>query len=43
MRHTLMNMPVVGTLGFIALLVGPIAKAPIVFGAWLLERYCNRC
>jgi hypothetical protein len=36
--HNLMNnLPVFGTLGMVALLVGPLARLPIDLGAWLLE------
>jgi hypothetical protein len=38
MHHLMMNLPVVGTLGVAALLVGPLARLPIDLGAWLLER-----
>jgi hypothetical protein len=38
MYHLLMNLPVVGTLGVVALLAGPLARLPIDLGAWLLER-----
>jgi hypothetical protein len=37
MHHLMMNLPTVGTLGIVALLVGPLARLPIVLGAWLLE------
>jgi hypothetical protein len=42
MYHLLMNLPVVGTLGVAALLVGPLARAPIDLGAWLLEHLDRR-
>jgi hypothetical protein len=38
MHHLMMNLPIVGTLGVVALLVGPLARVPIDLGAWLLER-----
>jgi hypothetical protein len=38
MHHLIMNLPIVGTLGVVALLVGPLARLPIDLGAWLLER-----
>ena len=38
MHQLMMNLPVVGTLGVVALLAGPLARLPIVAGAWLLER-----
>ncbi|WP_168222159.1 hypothetical protein [Aquisphaera giovannonii] len=31
----MMNLPVVGTLGIGALLLGPVARLPIDLGAWL--------
>ena len=37
MHHLMMNLPVVGTLGVVALLVGPLARLPIDAGAWVLE------
>jgi hypothetical protein len=37
MHHLMMNLPVVGSLGVLALLAGPLARLPIVAGAWLLE------
>ena len=41
MHHLMMNLPVVGTLGVVALLAGPLARLPIVAGAWLLESACT--
>ena len=38
MHDLMMNLPVVGTLGVVALLAGPLARLPIVVGAWLMER-----
>ncbi len=38
MYHLLMNLPVIGTLGFVAMLAGPIANLSLVSGAWALER-----
>jgi hypothetical protein len=38
MHHLLRNLPVIGTLGVVALIVGPLACLPIEVGAWLLER-----
>jgi hypothetical protein len=37
MYHLMNNLPVFGTLGMVALLVGPLARLPIDLGAWLLE------
>jgi hypothetical protein len=37
MYHLMNNLPVFGTLGVVALLVGPLARLPIDLGAWLLE------
>jgi hypothetical protein len=37
MYHLLRNLPVLGTLGVVALLAGPLARLPIDLGAWLLE------
>ena len=43
MHHLMSNLPVVGTLGVVAVLVGPLARLPIDVGAWLLERWlCGR-
>jgi hypothetical protein len=39
MHHLMTNLPVVGTLGVVALLAGPLARLPIDLGAWLLERF----
>ena len=39
MYHLMRNLPVLGTLGVTALLVGPMARLPIDLGAWLLERF----
>jgi hypothetical protein len=38
MHNLMMNLPVLGTLGVAALLVGPLANLPIVAGAWVLDR-----
>jgi hypothetical protein len=38
MHHLMMTLPVVGTIGVVALVVGPLARLPIDLGAWLLER-----
>ncbi len=38
MYHLLMNLPIVGTLGFVALLAGPIANLSLASGAWVLEK-----
>ena len=38
MHHLMMNLPVLGTFGVAAVLVGPLARVPIDLGAWLLER-----
>ena len=37
MYHLMNNLPVLGTLGVGAMLVGPLARLPIDLGAWLLE------
>jgi hypothetical protein len=37
MYHLINNLPVLGTLGMVALLTGPLARLPIDIGAWLLE------
>jgi hypothetical protein len=37
MYHLLHNLPVLGTLGMAAMLVGPLARVPIDLGAWLLD------
>ena len=37
MYHLLSNLPVLGTLGVAAVLVGPLARLPIDLGAWLLD------
>jgi hypothetical protein len=37
MYHLLNNLPVIGTMGVAALLVGPLARVPIDLGAWLLD------
>ena len=37
-RLLMINLPVVGTLGVVALLAGPLARLPIVAGAWVVER-----
>ena len=38
MHHLMMNLPVFGTLGVVALLAGPLASLSIAAGAWVLER-----
>jgi hypothetical protein len=38
MHHLMMNLPIFGTFGVIALLAGPLANLSIVAGAWVLER-----
>jgi hypothetical protein len=41
MHHLMMNLPVLGTFGVTAVLIGPLARVPIDLGAWLLDRgYC---
>ena len=42
MHHLLNNLPVLGTLGMAAMLVGPLARLPIDLGAWLLEMLVRR-
>jgi hypothetical protein len=37
MYHLMNNLPVLGTLGMVALLAGPLARLPIDLGAWLLD------
>src|SRR5262249_49560254 len=39
MHHLLMNLPVMGTLGVAALIIGPMARLTIDLGAWSLERF----
>ena len=39
MHNPLRNLPVIGTLGGVALTPGPLACLPIEVGAWLLERF----
>jgi hypothetical protein len=41
MHHLMMNLPIFGTLGVVALLAGPLAELVIVSGAWVLERLLN--
>jgi hypothetical protein len=41
MYHLMQNLPVMGTLGVAAMLVGPLARLPIDLGAWLLETLCR--
>jgi hypothetical protein len=42
MHHLLNNLPVLGTLGMAAMLVGPLARLPIDLGAWLLDMLVRR-
>jgi hypothetical protein len=42
MHHLMMNLPVMGTLGVAALVIGPLARLPIDLGAWLLEMLTRR-
>src|SRR5215831_13212581 len=42
MYHLMNNLPVFGTLGVVALLVGPLARLPIDLGAWFLEMLVRR-
>ena len=37
MYHLLSSLPVLGTLGVAAVLVGPLARLPIDLGAWALD------
>jgi hypothetical protein len=37
MYHLLNNLPVLGTLGMVAMLAGPLARLPIDLGAWFLD------
>jgi hypothetical protein len=39
MYHLLSNLPVLGTLGVAAVLVGPLARLPIDLGAWILDMF----
>ena len=41
MYHLLMTLPVLGTLGFVSMLAGPLAELSINSGAWVLERSLN--
>jgi hypothetical protein len=38
MYHLMSNLPVLGTLGVLSLLAGPLARLPIDLGAWILDR-----
>jgi hypothetical protein len=42
MYHLMSNLPVLGTLGLLSLLAGPLARLPIDLGAWILERLLDR-
>ena len=42
MHHLMNNLPVFGTLGMAAVLVGPLARLPIDLGAWLLDILVRR-
>jgi hypothetical protein len=42
MHHLMNNLPVLGTLGIAAMLVGPLARLPIDLGAWLLDMLVRR-
>jgi hypothetical protein len=37
MYHLMNNLPMIGTMGLVAVLVGPLARVPIDLGAWLLD------
>jgi hypothetical protein len=37
MHHLINNLPVLGTLGMVAMLAGPLARLPIDLGAWLAD------
>lgn len=39
MHNLILNLPVFGTLGVVALCAGPLARLPIDAGAWLLARW----
>jgi hypothetical protein len=39
MHHLIMNLPVVGTLGVVALFAGPLVRLPIDLAAWIVERF----
>jgi hypothetical protein len=41
MHNLMMNLPVLGTIGMAAMMVGPLARVPIDLGAWMLYR-CER-
>ena len=42
MYHLMSNLPVLGTLGIAAVLVGPLARLPIDLGAWMLDLLFQR-
>ena len=42
MYHLMHNLPVLGTLGVTAVLVGPLARLPIDLGAWALDILVRR-
>jgi hypothetical protein len=42
MHHLISNLPLFGTFGMAAMLVGPLARVPIDLGAWLLEMVVAR-
>ena len=42
MHNLMFNLPVVGTLGFAALVAGPLARLPIDLGAWLMLQLFRR-
>jgi hypothetical protein len=37
MYHLMNNLPILGTVGVAAVLVGPLARLPIDLGAWVLD------
>jgi hypothetical protein len=42
MYHLMHDLPVLGTLGVVAVLTGPLARLPIDLGAWLLDELARR-
>jgi hypothetical protein len=42
MHHLINNLPVLGTLGMVAMMTGPLARVPIDLGAWLLDSLVRR-
>jgi hypothetical protein len=42
MHNLMLKLPMVGTLGIMALAAGPLARLPIDLGAWLLLQIVGR-